>query len=80
MLPTFVVYNRNNMTVNGETRKAKHTRFNMIFNERAAIVYNFSPRYFAGITLAMNNSVFDNDDVVVNQNKWRLRASIGLRL
>jgi hypothetical protein len=28
----------------------------------------------------MNNSVFDNDDVVVNQNKWRLRASIGLRL
>lgn len=80
MLPTFVVYNRNNMTVNGEKRKAKHTRFNMIFNERAAIVYNFSPRYFAGITLAMNNSVFDNDDVVVNQNKWRLRASIGLRL
>ena len=32
------------------------------------------------VTLAMNNSVFDNDDVVVNQNKWRLRASIGLRL
>ena len=80
LLPTFVIYNRNNMTVNGEKRKAKHTRFNMIFNERAAIVYNFSPRYFAGITLAMNNSVYDNDDVVINQNKWRLRASIGLRL
>ena len=80
MLPTFVVYNRNNMTVNGETRKAKHTRFNMIFNERAAIVYNFSPRYFSSLTLAMNNSVFDNDDVLVNQNKWRLRASFGLRL
>lgn len=46
-------------------------RFNMIFNERAAIVHNFSSRYFAGVTLAMNNSVFDDDVVVVNQNKWR---------
>ena len=80
MLPTFVVYNRNKMTVNGERKEAQHMRFNMIFNERAAIVYNFSPRYFAGATLVMNNSVFDDDVVVVNQNKWRARAFIGLRL
>ena len=80
MLPTFVVYNRNKMTVNGERKEAQHMRFNMIFNERAAIVYNFSPRYFAGATLVMNNSVFDDDAVVVNQNKWRARAFIGLRL
>ena len=50
MLPTFVVYNRNNMTVRGERKEAQHMRFNMIFNERAAVVYNFSPRYFAGAT------------------------------
>ena len=80
MLPTFVVYNRNNLTVNGERRKAQRTRFNMIFNERAAIVRNFSSHYFAGITLTMNNSVFDDDIVVVNQNKWRARAFVGLRL
>ena len=80
MLPTFVIYNRNNMTVYGERKEAKHMRFNMIFNERAAIVYNFSPRYFAGATLVMNNSIFDDDVVVVNQNKWRARAFIGLRL
>ncbi|MBO4565222.1 MAG: DUF4421 family protein [Bacteroidaceae bacterium] len=80
MLPTFVIYNRNNMTVNGERKEAKHMRFNMIFNERAAIVYNFSPRYFAGATLVMNNSIFDDDVVVVNQNKWRARAFFGLRL
>lgn len=55
-------------------------RFHMIFNERAAIVYNFSSRYFAGATLVMNNSVFDNDAVIINQNKWRVRAFIGLRL
>lgn len=80
MLPTFVVYNRNNMTVNGDRKKAQHMRFNMIFNERAAIVYNFSPRYFAGATLVMNNSIFDDKSVVVNQNKWRARAFLGMRL
>ncbi len=80
MLPTFVVYNRNNMTVRGEQKKAEHMRFNMIFNERAAVVYQFSPRYFAGATLVMNNSVFDDDNVVVNQNKWRARTFFGMRL
>ena len=72
MLPTFVVYNRNNMTVNGERRKAQHMRFNMIFNEHVAIVHNFSSRYFAGATLVMNNSVFDDSAVVINQNKLSL--------
>ena len=80
LLPTFVVFNRNNMTVRGERKEARRMRFNMIFNERAAIVYNFSPRYFAGASLVMNNSVFDDDVVVVNQNKWRARAFLGLRL
>lgn len=79
MLPTFVIYNHNYMIVNGERRDAKHFSFNMIFNERAAVIYNFSPRYFAGATLTMNNSFFSND-VKVNQNKWRASAFVGLRL
>jgi len=79
MLPTFVIYNHNYMNVNGERKDAKHLNFSMIFNERAAIIYNFSPRYFAGATLTMSNSFFDND-VTVNQNKWRTRAFVGLRL
>ena len=80
MLPTFVVYSRNKFTVNGERKRAQHMRFNMLFNERAAIVHNFSSRYFAGFTLVMNNSVFDDDAVIVNQNKWRARAFLGMRL
>ena len=79
-LPTFVVYNRNKLTINDEEKEARHMRFHMIFNERAAIIYNFSKRYFAGATLVMNNSVFDDEAVVVNQNKWRARAFFGLRL
>ena len=80
MLPTFVVFNSNNMTINGERQKAQRLRFNMIFNERAAIVHYFSPRYFAGLSLVMNNSIFDDNNVIVNQNKWRARASFGMRL
>lgn len=79
-LPTIVVYNRNKLTINGEEREATHMRFHMIFNERAAIIYNFSKRYFAGATLVMNNSVFDNDAVIINQNKWCVRAIVGMRL
>jgi hypothetical protein len=79
ILPTVVVYNRNKMILNGENKEAKNIRFNMIFNERLAVVYNFSMRYFAGATLVMNNSVFDDKYVVVNQNKWRARAFFGLR-
>jgi hypothetical protein len=80
VLPTVVVYNRNNMTVNGERKEAQHMRLNMLFNERAAVVYNFSPRYFASLTAVVNNSVFKDDNVTVNQNKWRARASFGMRL
>ena len=78
--PTFVIFNRNNLTMDGERVRARHMHFNMIFNERAAIIYKFSSRYFAGLTLAMNNSIFDDEYVVVNQNKWRVRGFFGLRL
>ena len=80
MMPNFVVYNRNNFTLNGERKEAKRIRFNMIFNERVAIVHNFTPRIFAGANLVMNNSIFDDKAVVVNQNKWRARAFFGVRL
>ena len=79
MLPTVVVYNHNYMTVNGVRKDAPHLGLSMIFNERAAVVCNISPRYFAGATLTMSNSIFDND-VMVNQNKWRAQAFIGMRL
>ena len=79
-LPTVVVFNRNNFKVNGERKQAKRMRFNMLFNERLAIIRNFSPRFFAGATLVMNNSVFDDENVIINQNKWRARAFVGARL
>ena len=79
-MPTFIVYNRNKITVNDERRNVGRMRFNMLFNERAAIVYNFSPRYFAGATLVMSNTLFNDKNVTVNQNKWVVRAFVGMRL
>ncbi len=80
MMPTIVLYNHNRLTVNDDQLKAKHMRFNMVFNERAAIVYHFSERYFAGTTLMMSNSVFDDSNVVINQNKGMARFFVGMRL
>lgn len=87
MLPTVVLYNHNSMTVDDVHRKAEAMKMNMIFNERMAVIYNFPLKgegkkrsYFAGVTGVMNNSVFDDDVVVINQNKWRFRAFVGVRL
>ena len=79
VMPTFVVFNRNNLTVNGERQKARPVALNMIFNERVAIIHFISKRYFVGITGVMNNTLFNNDRVTINQNKWRARAFLGMR-
>ncbi|MBR4387897.1 MAG: DUF4421 family protein [Prevotella sp.] len=79
-LPSVVVYKHNRLTVNNDEKKDHGLSFNMIFNERAALVYHFSPRYFGGASMMMSNSIFENDKVTVNQNKWLVRAFFGLRL
>ena len=79
-LPTFVVYKHNKLTINGQEKSDNRTSLNMIFNERAAITCHFSPRYFAGASFIMSNSLFDDTRVLVQQSKWMARAFIGLRL
>lgn len=79
-LPSFVVYKHNRLTVNDNEMKDHGLCFNMLFNERASVVYHFSPRYNAGASLIMSNSVYNNDDIKINQNKWLARAFIGVRL
>lgn len=79
-LPSTVPSRHNMLTVNNNRIKEHGLSINMIFNERAAIVYHFSLRYFAGTSMMMSNSIFDNDKVTVNQNKWLARAFFGFRL
>ena len=78
-LPSFVVYKHNCLTVNDDEMKDHGLCFNMIFNERASVVYHFSPRYNVGASLIMSNSIYNHDDIKINQNKWLARAFFGVR-
>lgn len=80
VLPTFVVYKHNKLTVNNQEKKDNHTSFNMIFNNRASVIYHFSPLYFAGFSSMISNSIFDDSNVVIRQNKWIARVFLGVRL
>ena len=79
-LPSFVVYKHNRLTVNGDELKDHSLCFNMVFNERAALVYHFTPRYNVGASLIMSNSIYNTDDIKINQNKYLARVFFGLRL
>lgn len=78
-IPSFVVYKHNRLTVNGEEMKDHGLCFNMLFNERVAVVYHFTPRFNAGASLIMSNSIYNNDNIKINQNKWLARAFFGVR-
>ena len=78
-LPSFVIYKHNRLTVNDEEMKDHSLCFNMLFNERASVVYHFSPRYNIGASLIMSNSIYNNDNIKINQNKWLARAFFGVR-
>ena len=77
--PSFVVYKNNHLTVNDNEMKDPSLCLNMLLNERASIVYHFSPRYNIGASLIMSNSIYNNDDIKINQNKWLARAFFGMR-
>ena len=79
-LPSVVLYKHNRLTVNGDEMKDHRLCFNMIFNERAALVYHITPLFNAGASLIMSNSFYDNGDIKINQNKYLARAFFGVRL
>ena len=90
VMPNFVVYKHNKLElrpaadrVQGKDYQEKRDHglcFNMIFNERASVVYHFTPRINAGASFMMSNSIYDKGDIKFNQNKYHARAFVGLRL
>ena len=79
-IPTFVIYKHNTLEVNNNEMKDHGMHFNMIFNERASIVYHFTPRYLGGASAIVSNSIYDKRNISFNQNKWLIRAFFGVRL
>lgn len=78
-LPSLLVYKHNRLTVNGDKMRDHGLCFNMLFNERVSVVYHFTPRFNAGASLIMSNSIYNNDNIKINQNKWLARAFFGVR-
>ena len=50
----------------------------MIFNERAAAIYNFSPRYFARSAIIVSNFIFIND--IDDESEQIVCPGLALRL
>jgi hypothetical protein len=79
-LPTLVVYNRSNVTINGERQRMRFHFPEVILNERASIVYTINPRYFLGVTFVAAHSFFSANNRSVHESKWRTRLILGIRL
>ena len=78
--PNIIIFNNNSYKWNDEkTSEAMHFP-EMMFNTRAAIVYNISPKYFVSSTFVMNSTVFGNYDEYTEQWRWRARLGVGMRL
>ena len=80
VLPTLIILNRNNITIDDERHKEGYHFPEMIFNHRLAIVYNISPRYFLSATSVINIYAYQNRVEQLTQNKWYSRFCFGVRL
>lgn len=79
-MPTVVVGNYNNITYDGEKSKLRGSFPEMIFTERASVVYNMGANKFAGMSLIMNNLLLGHGHNRADQSKWLARAFFGIRL
>lgn len=80
ILPTLVVYQSDNITVDEERQYSRVKFPTVMLNEQAAIVYNISPRYFVGLMAVANNLLKrSSSDTELDQHKWMVRASYGMR-
>lgn len=80
VMPTVIILNRNNITINDERQKVGFHFPEMIFNHRLAIVYNIGPRYFLSATAVINVYTYRSSEEQITQNKWYSRACFGVRL
>lgn len=80
VMPTVVIGDFNNVTYNDEKKKVHAPFPEMIFNERAAVVYNMGSKQFAGMSFLMNTVAFGRGHDQTYQSKWLARAFFGIRL
>ena len=79
-MPMLVVFKTDKVTLDGERQKMPTNFPEMILNERMAIVYNISPKYFLGLTGVANNTLFESRSRSIRQSKWQTKLFLGIRL
>ncbi len=78
-LPTFIVYSHARQWAGSDIQKMPYHFPEFILTGRVALVRNFG-RYFAGGTMVFNYTLIgDRDKLQVGNNKWRMRAFVGMR-
>lgn len=78
-LPTVVVINRSNITINGEKEKMPYY-FPSLFNTGHFAVIHYFKNYFAGVTAVVNASIIGRSDhQQMTYVKWRARTVFGIR-
>lgn len=78
--PSLIVFNDNSVRVSGKKFKQETHFPEMIFNTRAAIIYNINQRYLAGATFLFNTTMLGDRNDYTDVLKWRARAFVGIRL
>ena len=79
-LPTVVIVNRNNMTIDGERTKMPFYFPSVISSGRLAAIHYFK-HYFAGITTVVNASVIGRSNrLLLTHTNWLARVVVGMRL
>lgn len=77
-LPTFIVYSRNRMETDGESRRMDYHFPEVIITSRGAIVYHFS-RCFTGMSMVASFlNIGDPDKLEISDTKWRGRLFFGV--
>lgn len=78
--PNIIVVKNNNIKMNGEKEKEKFNFPETIITDRAAVIYNITPKYFAGTTFVANVTLFGDQKDYTRQVRWNGRIFFGYRL
>ncbi len=78
-LPTLVVYAEDVVKMDDTSVRTKIDFPTFILNGRAAVIYNFNTKYFAGLTLVGNKLINRHKGTTTEENKWLGKLFFGFR-
>lgn len=83
--PTIAVWERFHATYDDDAQTSEEADDSshwpgVILTARSSLIHNFGRKWFAGITLVSNTTLFDDNPYTVVYLKWRARITLGVRI